>query len=372
MTRKQDLRNAVEHQLGDLVSDSAFSWLCEEIIGNPEEHAFGDELERMSPKRLSQTADDMVSEYKRARRFGLFRDPDAVRPVVAVEPPDWWAHESDLVLESLLSEQDEALRLFGLRNPLPMADLPVLIKEWAAEERIEGDHAVLPYPVPSKRDRDTILVAEQLIFRGVHTDEFVKRGGRGRLLPWHSLSEMTDEAMRGADKALAWAESGEQRLWRLHQQAIQIHRRAGFGIDQAVGFLLCDLRQARPWVNIQAGQFNERWFFKIAVGTPDVSPDVLAAAYGRYLEEQGLRQPTRRTGRDSRSILYEWVMETRRADPSLGFPELYARWSRLLAAGDLPAGAVSYARFESMRSAYGQKSRELRAKAGGASAGQEE
>jgi len=363
MSRKQDLRSALEQLLGRPVTDLSFVTLCEEIAGDDYD------FESRSDKELQQLADAMKMFYEKMVRSGLFKDAETSRPDAPIEPPEWWVKESNLILESQREFQQEALGLFGLEEPLAINELGAFLKEQVALERAEGDPAEFLYPVPARRDPESFYAVSQLIFRGFNTAEFVTRGGRGRTLPFSASEELNEDVLRQAQKAADWAQTHTQRLWRLYELANEMHRRAGFGVDQAVGFLLCDLRVVRPWINIRPGWFlsgkTERWFFKIDVGTPEVSPEALAAAYGRFLEDFGLRQPVRRTGRDSRSALYEWVNGVREAEPGVNFPELYERWSQASEASELPQGAVSYSNYKSLRSAYNQKDRELKAKGGG-------
>lgn len=365
MSKRQDLRTEVEKRIGEPLTDARFLWLCEEILGDPDTHAFGDEFERMELARLQETAGDMAAEYARARRHGVLQESATAPAAVEIEPPEWWLKESRLILGSIRDEQADVLDWFGLREPLPLAELQAFIREQAALERNEGDPGRLPYPVPSRRDPATLYSEEQLIFRGVSTCDLLERAGRDPERPL-SLS-VTEETLDRLQAASTWAQPRTQRLWRLLELARRMRDRTGFGVDQMVGFLLCDLRGSRPWINIQPGcAFGpgyERWSFKIAVGTPEVTPDTLAGVYGHFLEDYGFRQPTRRIGRDSRAVLYAWVGEERAADPRIRFPALHERWQKAVESGALP-GAVGYKSFQTMRSAYNQKNRELRAKAG--------
>lgn len=359
MNHRETLRAKLEELLEERVDDLLFESLTTELLGADFD------FESRTDKELHQDAYLIASWYTRWKRSGYFQPADGSASRTTGEPPSWWRKESDLVLETFRDLQLEALDLFGLERPLELATLGEFLRDQASLERVEGDPALLRYPVPARSNPELMYSESLRIFRGASAAEFLTRGGVLDPVP---AAALTDESVRAHSQALSWMQARTQRLWRLNELAERMNKRAGFGVEQAVGFLLCDLRIERPWIQIRPGWFisdkSERWFFKIDVGTTEVSPEALAAAYGRFLLDFGIKPSPRRGGRDSRSILYEWVEEQRKADPNVSFPTMFANWSQALNADQLPADAAAYSSYKSMRSAYGQKLRELRAKGG--------
>jgi hypothetical protein len=308
---RNTLRVLVEDSTGPL-SESRFAWLLGELYVDVDA-----EIERRTDVELRRDAEPIVDHYSRAKAAGLFLTQDAASDSrnVEIDPPDWWCRESELILDQQTSWQSAALILFGQPRDklIPFDQLEGFLTDQLERQRVEGDMALLDYPAPTPVGIEQVPLR---IFRGCSQAEYLRMGGRDE---WVRAKE---DPLRDEFLADTWARKHEQPLWKLRQMAARFSKRYGFAPVQAVGYLLSNLRSPRPWLGVSPGWRTDgdtwRWQFLISVGSPHVSPDAVAAAYARTLDQLRLRQPPKRSGRNSRRVLYTWVLEQRSGNPIWG------------------------------------------------------
>lgn len=254
----------------------------------------------------------------------------------ATAPPAHWALRSREVFEQHSGEQQKALAILDLDEPLSLAELPSFVRERNLAEVKEGDVLYLPYHHPSNVDPTRLVQNWEVIRRG-----------------WYE-SEMRDADDDKARIAIAARTNGLARILAI---AERISRRTGVEPVAAVTYLLCNKIPMLPWVSARVktrmGEAHSycRYEFTIKVGSPEVPLRVVAEAYRHardsvlYAEEAPATRPTR----SRHAHLLRFVSDT----PGMMGAERLAAWNRLYP-------EWSYKNLSSMRAAISKQRRKQR------------
>jgi hypothetical protein len=187
----------------------------------------------------------------------------------AQAPPDWRLY-SHRIMESYRNEQQKILTVFSRAEPLSSwQDIAPLIEAMAGSQQKVGAWGRLPYPVSPAAGNDLSYWKETTVYSGVENPFGRDFLGRPQV-----------------DLSLPVAP-----LFRLIETARRIEAETGLQAFKAIAFLLADEPVTLPWIEVSMKLHGvERGMeVDVHIGTTEVKPEEVRAAYQRFLSEHALR-----------------------------------------------------------------------------------
>jgi len=247
--------------------------------------------------------------------------------VEADEAPGHWPQHSEEVMQRFKEEQQDALELFGLENPLELAQVAPFLVDRAVHEPAAGDPMTMTLPPVKGYAKDAILY-----FRGYFEDEWDRRN--------REALQTAEAEVRGRllAETREWALELANPLYRFWLIAEDLMETTGIGETAAIAFLLADAPVMLPRlayrVRMRMGSTNPGTTITLSISDLTVKPKEVARVYA-YVRSQMLRDEIgfplaprgRQRIREQSDRTRQMVAFCRVRQGKMKFPKILERWN---------------------------------------------